>query len=88
MGAGELSEQLRLLSDSDRALVQGALEQDPELAEDLRPVLAGDYGDETKRLFLGCFVDRLRTCGRARDALLPALADAMRSVDPSAEADR
>jgi hypothetical protein len=76
MGPDRL-EQLRELSPAARAMIEDALERDPELADDLRPLLEGRYGERTERLFLKCFAERLQRSEQPRDALLPALADAM-----------
>jgi hypothetical protein len=72
------------LSPADRLAVDAALAADPELADDLRGLLDGQYGERTKTLFLRCFATRLPRVEQPRDALLPALADAMRRASDAA----
>jgi hypothetical protein len=64
----------------ERAAIDAALRADPELAEDLRPLLDGRYGERTERLFLRCLAARLRDGEAPRSVLLPALADATRAA--------
>lgn len=75
-------------SDGHCAAVERALRSDPELEEQLRPLLDGRYGDGARRLFLARFAARLERGTSASNALVPALADALREArgetdDPS-----
>jgi hypothetical protein len=68
------------LSAAERAMLQRALATEPELAMELRPLLAGAYGTSARRLVLCCLAERLASGASVRGALLPALADALRAA--------
>jgi hypothetical protein len=67
---------MRDLSAAEWALVIRAVAADPELVAELRPLLAGEFGQDARRLVLRCFVARVEAGASARGALVPALADA------------
>jgi hypothetical protein len=81
----DLRNRLDALDPSERARIDDALGADPELGDDLRPLLDGRYGEQTEHLFLHHFAARLAGAGTPRAALLPALADALREAERDAQ---
>jgi hypothetical protein len=67
-------------SAAESSLLERALAAEPELAEELRPLLDGAFGHAARRLVRRCLAERLRTSTGAREALRPALADALRGA--------
>lgn len=59
--------------------MEAALAADPELEADLEPLVDG-LDPETRVLLMRCFAARLEQVRRPQSALLPALADVMRSA--------
>jgi hypothetical protein len=57
-----------------------ALCSDPELAEDLAPLIEGRFGPRARELVLASLAARLGHSGDPRGALIPALADALRTA--------
>jgi hypothetical protein len=76
------------LSPAERALLERALAIEPELAIELRPLLAGAYGSSARRLVLRRLVERLAAGATVRGALVPALADALRAASDHRPAGR
>ena len=69
-------------------MLQRALATEPELAMELRPLLAEAYGSAARRLVLRPLVERLASGASVRGALLPALADALRTASDLRHGDR
>jgi hypothetical protein len=65
---------------SERATVAAAVRSDPGLAGDLAPLIEGRFGARARELVLASLAARLGHCGDPRGALIPALADALRTA--------
>lgn len=68
------------ITDIDNAAVVAALAADPELEEQLHPLLDGHFGCEARQLVLAFLSARIEQGGSASGSLIPALADAMRAA--------
>jgi hypothetical protein len=66
------------LSAAEWAFVVRAVAADHELAAELRPLLASEFGQDARRVVLRCFAARVKARASVRGALVPALADALR----------
>ena len=62
------------------AALAAAFRYDPELGEDLAPLLEGRFGRRARELVLALLAARLADSGEHRGALIPALADALRTA--------
>jgi hypothetical protein len=65
---------------SESAELVAALRSDPELAGDLAPLIEERYGRRARELVLASLAARLSHREDPRGALIPALADALRTA--------
>jgi hypothetical protein len=68
------------LSNAESAALDAALRSDPDLEEQLHPLLRGEFGYEARSLVLSCLAARLQQGAVADGALIPALADALHAA--------
>jgi hypothetical protein len=68
------------LSNAESAALDAALRSDPDLEEQLHPLLEGKFGHEARRLVLSCLAARLEQGVVPGGALIPALADALHAA--------
>ena len=68
------------LSNAESAALDAALRSDPDLEEQLHPLLEVRFGPEARRLVRSCLAARLEQGGVPEGALIPALADAVRAA--------
>lgn len=68
------------LSITENAALDAVLRSDPDLEEQLHPLLEGEFGYEARRLVLTCLAARLQQGAVADGALIPALADALHAA--------
>jgi hypothetical protein len=65
------------LSNSESAALDAALRSDPELEEQLHPLIEGRFGWKARQTVLSCLAARLEQGAVLEGALIPALADAL-----------